>query len=125
MIVLAAINWSWAFFAGCALLTVIMLRRTYRRIGKRTKYNPAAIERIARPAGPWDGAQRDALAQVERQKVEMHDMAREINGQLTSRIIVLEQLVGESQRQIERLETLLAEAEQKNASDNVARLSES
>ncbi len=42
----------------------------------------------------------------------MYDMARDLNGQLSSRIIVFEQLVGESQRQIEQLETLLAEAEQ-------------
>lgn len=42
----------------------------------------------------------------------MHEMSRDLNGQLSSRIIVLEQLVGESQRQIERLEKLLAEAKE-------------
>jgi len=116
---ISARNGGIAFFAGCALLTLILLKRTYRRIGKRTKYNPAPIERISRPTGAWDGAQRDALAQVERQKVEMHDMARDINGQLTSRILVLEQLVGDSQRQIERLEALLAEAKRAEPVDSV------
>jgi len=109
---LALIDSGWIFFAGCALLTTILLRRTFRRLKHRSKASSAAIERVPRPTGKWDGAQRDALAQVERQKVEMYDMARDLNGQLTSRIIVLEKLVGESQRQIERLESLLAEAKQ-------------
>lgn len=111
--VYAALNPVWLFFAGCALLTLILLKRTYRRLGRR-KQDTSAIERIARPTSPWDGAQRDALAQVERQKVEMHEMARDLSGQLNSKIIVLEQLVGQSQRQIERLEHLLAEAEHAN-----------
>ncbi len=110
MILFAMTRAAILFFAGCALLTLILLKRSYRH-GRR-KSNSAPIERIARPTTKWDGVQRDTLAQVERQKVDMYDMARDLNGQLSSRIIVLEQLVGESQRQIERLETLLAEAEQ-------------
>ena len=109
MILFAMTRAAVFFFAGCALLTLILLKRSYR-LGRR-KSSSAPIERIARPASKWDGAQRDTLAQVERQKVDMYDMARDLNGQLSSRIIVLEQLVGESQQQIERLETLLAKAE--------------
>lgn len=105
------IDSGWYFFAGCALLTFILLKRTYRRIGGRKKNDSAPIERIQRPKNQWDGAQRDALAVVERQKVEMYDMSRDLNGELSSRILVLEQLVGESQKQIDRLEQLLAEAQ--------------
>lgn len=114
-ILVAAISSGWMFFAGCALMTLILLKRAYRRMGRRKKSSSAPIERVARPKGKWDGAQRDALAQVERQKVEMHDMARDLNGQLSSRIIVLEKLIGESQRQIDRLEELLAEAKKQQA----------
>ena len=96
---------------GGALLTLILLKRSYRYFRRQKKGSSAPIERVARPAGPWDGAQRDALAQVERQKVEMHEMSRDLNGQLSSRIIVLERLIGDSQRQIDRLEALLAAAE--------------
>ena len=110
MFLLAMTRPAILFFAGCALLTLILLKRSYKH-GRR-KPSSAPIERISRPTSKWDGAQRDKLAQVERQKVDMYDMARDLNGQLSSRIIVLEQLVGESQRQIERLETLLAEAEE-------------
>jgi len=109
---------GWIFFAGAGLLTVIVLRRTFRRIGRSGKSSTEPIERVARPSGKWDGAQRDALAQVERQKVEMYDMSRDLNGQLTSRIVVLERLIGESQRQIERLETLLAEADHATRATN-------
>ena len=111
MFLLSVIDSGWLFFAGCALLTMVLLRKTYHRLGRRKKASPAAIERIARPTGQWDGAQRDAFAQIERQKVEMHEMSRDLNGQLSSRIIVLEKLIGDSQRQIERLEELLAETE--------------
>jgi len=110
MILFAMTKAALLFFAGCALLTLLLLKRSYR-LGRR-KSSSAPIERIARPTSKWDGAQRDVLAQVERQKVDMVDMARDLNGQLSSRILVLEQLVGESQRQIERLEALLAEADQ-------------
>lgn len=108
----ALIDASWMFFAGCALLTVVLLRKTYRRMGRRKKASPEAIVRVDRPAGVWDNAQRDAFAQIERQKVEMHEMSRDLNGQLSSKIMVLEKLIGDSQRQIERLEALLEEADE-------------
>lgn len=110
-------NSGWMFFAGCGLLTFFLLKRTFRRIGRSKKNSSAPIERIPRPTSAWDGAQRDAMAVIERQKVELHDMSRDLTGQLTSRIIVLEQLVGESQRQIERLEELLAEAKEVEQSE--------
>ncbi|MGI9429381.1 MAG: hypothetical protein ACR2NM_12035, partial [Bythopirellula sp.] len=77
MVLPAMINPSWLFFLGCALFTPVLLRRTYRRLGRRNKASAAAIERVDRPNSPWDGVQRDALAQVERQKVEMHEMSRD------------------------------------------------
>mgnify|MGYP007070407704 CR=1 FL=1 len=40
---------SWMLFAGCALLTVILLRRVYRRMGRRQKSSTAPIERDSRP----------------------------------------------------------------------------
>jgi hypothetical protein len=100
------------FLAGVALLTWILLKRSYRYFGRRRNKNPAPLERQPRPTSKWDGVQRDALAQVERQKVEMHEMTRDLNGQLSSKIIILEQLISDSQQQIDRLEHLLDRAEQ-------------
>jgi len=110
MIQLAQFN-PWMFMAGCALLTFVLLKRSYRYFGRRSKSNSTAIERVPRPSSQWDGAHRDTLAQVERQKVEMYEMSRDLNGQLSSRIIVLEKLIAQSQQQIERMEHLLEQNE--------------
>jgi len=102
------------FIAGVALLTWILMKRSFRYFGNRRRNNKTSpIERVPRPTSKWDGVQRDALAQVERQKVEMHEMTRDLNGQLSSKIIILEQLISDSQRQIDRLEQLLEKVEQR------------
>lgn len=100
------------FMAGCALLTAILLRRSYRYFSRRPERGGTGPPLVTqpRPATAWDGAHRDAAAQIERQKVELYEMARDANGQLTSKIAMLEQLVETSGRQIERLEELLGES---------------
>ncbi|QDS97284.1 hypothetical protein [Adhaeretor mobilis] len=104
---------SLMFLAGIALVTVILVRHTYRRIGRgRTQLTGgrgAAIESQPRPVNAWDGSFRDATATVERQKVELHEFARDANGLLTSKIAMLEQLIATSGEQIEHMERLLAE----------------
>ncbi len=96
------------FLAGCGLLTWILLKRSGRYFGRgRRRSSSAPIESQPRPAGPWSGAQRDTLARIEREQVQLQERARELSGQLNSKIIVLEQLIATSSRQIERLEGLL------------------
>ena len=103
----------WMFLGGVALLTLVLLKRTYRYLGRSRRTKSPPLEHLHRPTSAWDGVQRDTLAQVERQKVEMHEMTRDLNGQLSSKIIILEQLISESQQQIDRLEKLLDQAESK------------
>jgi len=110
-VVLADVQALWMFLLGCALLTLILLKRSYRYFGRRRRSSSSPIERQHRPDSAWDGAKRDAMAQVERQEVEMHQMARDINGQLSSKIVILEQLIADSQRQIDRMEHLLGQLE--------------
>jgi hypothetical protein len=101
------------FAAGCALLSMLLLRRSQRyfsRRGERQRY-AGYLERIPRPTGGWDGVQRDAAAQLERQKVELHELAREACGRLDSKMLLLEQLIATSQRQLARMEQLLAQLE--------------
>ncbi|MEM9352995.1 MAG: hypothetical protein AAGA92_08275 [Planctomycetota bacterium] len=106
----------WMFTAGCALLSYLLLRRSFRYFGRRgNRRSSAYLERVARPKSEWDGMQRDAAAHIERQKVELHDMSRDLNGELSSRIIVLERLIAESSDQIRRMETLLDEMERAQA----------
>lgn len=104
---------SLMFLAGVALITILLVRKTYRRMGrgraKLTGGRGPAIQAQPRPADAWDGAYRDASAHIQREKVELHEMARDVNGQLTSKIIMLEQLIETSSGQIQRMEQLLAE----------------
>lgn len=106
---IAQIEAVWMFLAGVGLLTYFLLRRSFRYFGRHTKPSHKPIEHLTRPASTWDGSQRDMFAQIERQKVEMEEMARDLNGQLNTKIMVLEQLISDSQRQLERMETMLAE----------------
>ena len=100
------------FLLGVALLTWILLKRSHRYFRRQRGNNKTPyMERLPRPTGKWDGVQRDSLAQIERQTVEMHEMTRDLNGQLSSKIIILEQLIADSQRQIDRLEQLVDRAE--------------
>ena len=109
-VLLADIHAVWMFLAGVGLLTFILMKRSYRYFSRpRRKRNDKPIELQPRPKGPWDGVQHDTMAHVERQKVEMFEMSRDLNGQLNSKIIVLEKLIADSQRQITRMEALLAQ----------------
>jgi len=102
------------------MLTWILLKRSYRYFGKRRgKRVIKALEEQPRPTSKWDGVQRDSLAQIERQKVEMHEMSRDLNGELNSKIIVLEKLIADSQRQIERMEKLIEQSEDKQTTDSL------
>ncbi len=109
-VLLASIHAVWMFLAGVGLLTFILMKRSYRYFSRpRRKRNDRPIELQPRPKGPWDGAQHDTMAHIERQKVEMFEMSRDLNGQLNSKIIVLEKLIADSQRQITRMEALLTQ----------------
>ena len=112
MTLLANIHATWMFMAGAGLLTFILLKRSYRYFGRRRHVrNEGPLDLQKRPATKWDGAQRDSIAHIEREKVELYDMARELKGDLNSRIIVLERLIAESGQQIRRMEDLLQEME--------------
>ncbi len=109
----------WMFAAGIALLTWVLLKRSFRYFGRpRGKRFIKALEEQYRPTSTWDGVQRDSSARIERQKVEMHEMTRDLKGELNSKIIVLEKLISDSQRQIERMEQLLDRAEETQTADN-------
>ena len=110
MILLANIHAVWMFLAGVGLLTFILLKRSYRYFGRRRRVRQQGpLDLQQRPTSKWDGVQKDRYAHLEREKVELYDMARELKGELSSRIIVLEQLITESGQQISRMEELLKE----------------
>lgn len=113
MYMLAAIDPVYLFLAGCAMLTYILLRRSYRYFGRRARSKTVdGMEHVHRPTSPWDGARRDVATYVTRQEVELYDLARDIQGKLDSKMILFQQLMAESQQKIERMESLLEEIKQ-------------
>ena len=94
------------------MLAFFLLRRLRRQAGRQTWGGSGpAIDAQARPQHAWDGAQKDAAARFDRQQVELHDLARDLTGQIDSKLVLLQQLVTQSDERIQRLETLLREIE--------------
>ncbi len=111
-ITLAAVSPTLLFLAGCAVLIWVLLRRSYKRCGRRQGAGSRDyLEHVHRPTNPWDGACHDADALVERRQVELYDMARDVSGRLDSKMMLLNHLITTSQQQIDRMEALLAELE--------------
>lgn len=112
MILIASILPTLMFTAGCALLVMILLRRSYKYFGgRKRKQDNRPIDAQPRPESAWSGSHNDASAMIEKQKVQLHDFQRDVTAQIDSKIILLNELIVKSQRQIDRLEELLAEAE--------------
>ncbi|WP_425395673.1 hypothetical protein [Aeoliella sp.] len=100
------------FLLGIALLTSILLRRTYRQLGRRRKaYDSRPIDAQPRPKTEWDGAKHDSMAVIEKQKVQLEQMSRDVNGQLDTKIMILRDLIAQSEQQIARLEELVGETQ--------------
>lgn len=98
------------FLVGIALLTSILLRRTYRQVGRgRRGQSTRHIDAQPRPTHSWDGARDDPHARIERERVLLEEFRREANGQIDAKLIALRQLIAQSEEQIAKLEALLAE----------------
>lgn len=118
---LADLTWlsPLGFATGIGLLTWFLLRRTFTRLGKRRRAGSGAyLLKQQRPNTDWDGAKQDANARFDRQSVELHELARELNGQIESKMILLQTLIAQSKQQADRLEVLLKESEKVAAADD-------
>lgn len=103
------------FAAGIGLLSWLLLRKTFKRLSKRTRSGSGPyLEKQRRPEHEWEGAKQDANARFDRQQVELHELARDLNGQIDSKLILFRELLKQSDEQIARLEDLLEEAEKRS-----------
>ena len=101
------------FLAGLVLTCGVLLFRTHRQLGGRAKAEIPSPASFSRPIASTTLAHRlDAPAELRRWEVEMHDLARELQAQLDSKIAILQHLVGDAQQQASRLEAAIAHAEQ-------------
>ena len=108
---LAETNFApWAMLLGLTLLTVILLRRIYRRQGRRGRSTARARSRRPSPATqPRDGMPlADAPPEILRWHVEMHEIARDLQAELDSKMVALQTLIHVARQESERLEAAIA-----------------
>jgi hypothetical protein len=100
MIVFAAgVASAMMMLAGVALMIYIVMRKAH--LEQMAQRRSRVVSDV--PSLPRSKPTR----QTSDSGVEMAEMARDLNGQLTTKMIVLEQLIADSQKQIERMEELL------------------
>ena len=95
--------------AGIGLLVYTLMRKAHlQQIERQRTRVVADVKSLPRSKPTWQATDNG---------VEMAEVARDLNGQLTTKMIVLEQLIAESHKQIERMEELLEriEAARKNS----------
>ena len=109
------VQWA-AFCAALVVAIVILLRRSYRYFGRRSRDNHPVVH-VPPADQPARDAARDPQAQWISEEVRMHETARELSARLDSKISVLEYLTGVAQQQIDRLESLLDKAQQIEPND--------
>ena len=97
----AELNPAMLFMLGALLVMMVMMRRTYRgsetaggRMPRQATRNVSSAATRAADL-PGDGNLWE---------VRMHELARELSGQLDSKIVIVQQLVRHAEQQTARLE---------------------
>lgn len=101
------------FLVGLALTCGVLLFRTHRQLSRQPKNElppPASYSPSPKPAAR--AHRLDAPSEVRHWEVEMRELSRELQGQLDSKIAVLQHLINDARQQAERLEAALAQAAQ-------------
>ena len=97
---------------GILAMTIgFLLWRSHRYLARQGKGSSPLVH-TARPTPSRQGLALDAPDDVARWEVEMHDTARELCGQLDSKMGALEHLIREADRAAARLEAALEAAPQ-------------
>ncbi len=84
-----------------------VLFRTHRAVAKHRR--PSTPGRPQRPKRTDPGHHIDSPPEVLRWEVQMHETARELSGQLDSKMSVLQALIADADRAAARLETAMGE----------------
>ncbi len=98
------------FAAGALLAIVILLKRSYRYFGRRSR--SGYITRVARPdtkANPVDGAK--GSRDFDRWELRMQELMREHTARIDSKMLALQALIREADETIARLETAAKRAD--------------
>jgi hypothetical protein len=97
------------FVMGAMLVGFVLLRRSQKR-GRLAQWPP--VSPPPHKAHPAAGHHLDAPGAMSRWEVEMHELARDLAGQLDSKMVIVQQLMRDTERATERLEAAIHRAEQ-------------
>ena len=101
------------FLAGLVLTCGVLLLRTHRQLSKRPRTEMPSPATFSQPRPqPALGHRLDAQRDLRQWEVEMHDLARELRGELDSKIAILEHLIQDATQQADRLEAAIGRAEE-------------
>jgi hypothetical protein len=104
------------FAAGIALAAMILLRRWWRfsgRLKRESKRRPQRVSLVSKQQNldkPNALPLSSAPADVRRAAVDLHELLREAEGRIDTKMRILQQMIAESRRESERLEQLLGES---------------
>lgn len=112
---------SFALAAGVALLTLILLRRSWRYERRRRRRdrraNGSAPTRSVGDA--FSGSDRDPLVdappEVLRWHVALHETARDLQAELETKMVIVDQLIVQARREADRLERILAQCDARSS----------
>lgn len=94
------------------LLTMMLWRRSNRYFGRGGKAYEAP-HRVSKLQNDRDLALADAPPEINRWQVEMYELAREMKGELDTKMAVLQLLIRNANEASDRLERALAQAEER------------
>jgi hypothetical protein len=97
------------FVMGAMLIVFVLVRRSRKRghLAKMSSVSPPP--HVAHPPA---GHHLDAPGAMGRWEVEMYELARDLAGQLDSKLVIVQQLVRNAEQATARLEALIERAEQ-------------
>ena len=122
---IAGIYQSVALLLGLTMLAVMLLRRYFRYYGRRKpgRIDPPIV-RVARTDRAPREPLLDAPREMTRWQVEMHQVARDVNGQLDTKMRMLLELIRQARLEREQLERAIERAENTEATPDRTTLEE-
>ncbi len=103
-----------AFAAGIAITCAFLIRRSHRYFSRQRKKNRGVIVKTSRPERHSAGHHLDLPDEALRWEVQMQEIAREVSGQIDSKMGALQALVADADRAAQRLEAATGAFEKAN-----------
>jgi hypothetical protein len=100
------------FLIGLALTCGFLLFRTHRQLNTRPKTKPSPPATWSKPQPPPAATAHHlgAPAEVRRWEAELHELTRELRGQLDTKIALVERLIRDAGQQAARLDAAIERA---------------